>query len=689
MVHLSAIDQCHVVSGDGNTIINSEGEPIQCQQLEGLRHQITYNQLTKYVANLKESEKNPGGIIFTDEGKKILENLQSSEQGLAYMQANAPLFADCLNELGIQATSLQPKALSEAIIEKNPDIALTLIQYGGYSDEEIQLLQKPTATLSAHEKTHRQELWKRFTGETGRDGTGYKILQELQNQRGGNPDELSRISAAIPLLLAEQGKLNESVLFQSQYQQDSKNSVFWNHQAEISVQHVTKMSENYSMKEIKDDEIRTIINRTKEQILAKGKGGQLEDEKLLALASIINKNGRAENPTQRALGIQTILDLTAEGKNLNYGRTQLSEKINEWNQKYGKLLEGKKPDFYEKTIKGKEKQEQFIRQIAAYELAQTASKLMVAQEHGSEAAQTANLIDKYFGTQIGKRIGTEKIKEGMGHKVLGVDLHFSEAQIKKAGDIAKNIMTPSGIATFYLLKYGGVLMTIFNLIAFVQHRNPQALAYAGIGAGMTYSGVRSVRGNLVDTMFHPERKNFNMLGEINNSNPEILEELRVNGKFYEQIDLNNPQSEQIFKRKMNSIEDKEERKEEKERRKAKEKGESRRKQRYTPLLSKNEFLTVKTYDEEEKEKVTHGSLQRLLLKGADTEYIASLDDEEINQRNRYKTLEWLFRKNVKNGDLHEMEMLSDLIRKTKGGKINETKKIQTPLDRLLNREPQQ
>ncbi len=689
MVHLSAIDQCNVISGDGSPVKNVEGEPIQCQQLESLKHQITTKQLEKNVANLKEAEKNPGGVIFTEEGKKILENLQSSEQDIAYIQANAPLFAHVLNELGIQTTSLQPKDLSEAIIKKNADITLTLIQYGEYSDEEIQLLQKPTVTLSAHEKTQKQELWKRFTGETGRDGTGYKILQELQNQRGGNPDELSRVSAAIPLLLAGQGKINESVLFQSQYQQDAKNSVFWNHQAETSVQHVTKMSEEYSMKEIKDDEIRTIINRTKERILAKGKGGQLEDVQLLALASIINNNGRADNQAQRALGIQTILDLTAEGKNLNYGRVQLSEKINQWNQEYGKLLEGKKSDFYETTIKGKEKQEQFIRQIAAYELAQTASKLMVAQEHGSEAAQTANLIDKYFGTQIGKRIGAEKIKEGMGHKVLGVDLHFSEAQIKNAGDIAKNIMTPSGIATFYLLKYGGVLMTIFNLIAFVQHRNPQALAYAGIGAGMTYGGVRSVRGNLVDTMFHPERKNFHMLGEINNSNPEILEELRVNGKFYEQIDLNDPQSEQIFKRKMNSMKDKEERKEEKERRKAKEKGESRRKQRYTPLLSKNEFLTVKTYDEEGKEKVTNGSLQRLLLKGADTEYIASLDDKEVNQSNRYKTLEWLFRKNVKNGDLHEMEMLSDLIRKTKRGKINDKNGVQSSLDRLLNRETRQ
>lgn len=234
-----------------------------------------------------------------------------------------------------------------------------------------------------------------------------------------------------------------------------------------------------------------------------------DDPRLNLLGKIVHQKGQTTNIDEAKAAFQLIRDLQAEGRQLRFSPENMEKQALKW-QKRG---------VSEKELK-KQEHTKLLWQMAAYELSFVAEDLM---RTGDPKVQK-NISD------------LEKI-EGHGYQTTATVA--KDYNYQNAGNTAGKILSPTGFASGFLM-YTGLMTTILNLAYSIQnddYDNP----YIFLGAGTAYLGAKGISTNYLDTLMHPENREFNELAAIVHTplNPVITEILanKEEQAFLRHLDL--------------------------------------------------------------------------------------------------------------------------------------------------------
>jgi hypothetical protein len=549
-------------------------------------------------------------------------------------------------------------------------IADVIIQYGRILGSEIALLKKwkNNVPLTGSEEKSVLILQQKFVGTGGTDGIGQKALDDLQKNAALSDQqylkEWGKISAAIINILFLLG-MEEGFSYQAERIQQSENDERMVRIARSRKHFVVRIIEDHEFDvEDEDFDLRGVLREAKKKLLFFKK-----DSRVSEMAEWI-KNKGPKSAEHNAQVRQHLTDIFAETG--EYSFSSLEKHVMGW-RKSLQGMRGENRQYKLESLLSTSEAEYVLFHMALYELAVSIKEQMIYQEGKKRGLFSSSYMKRQEDLSIQEQKAFDDlderlfqdahdVREGVGF-VLSYDSlrKLSGGKIgdtfdyKNGGGVAHNALTPHGLATLYILGYGGMLTAAFNIMVFLQDRkNTLALAYAAGGITALYFGGEMLKKNSVDSFFHPERELSNTLSFLAQSTEgrKILYEFHRNIRFYKQIDL--LKGESLFRNTMEMRKKEEEMQRESRRKDAKMKGD------FIPPEEKYRYTVWK------KDFLEEGVLSDILLPGYDKTVVANMYDTQEIAETRYKTLDWLFENNIANERLFEVAKLSQRVLQAKG-----------------------
>jgi hypothetical protein len=563
---------------------------------------------------------------------KIQQGLRDSAKNIDHMSAvDRAKFRQALERIQpfLEAAEKQHDFHKQNVIS-------VLEKYAALLPSEVPVVEKwkKDISLTADDQKILDFAIKRMVGENT-DGWAQLEIKK-QNQSEKNRLELwFAIKSGMYLLGMEpeeiQKKLNKKM---PEYTEENREN--------LSL--TEKLSQAKHEFQFQNEDLREEADGYKQDLLiaaAKGDWKNIRDPRLMPMFAVLLQKNDAVMPEKvRGQAINVINQILGEGG--DYSFRELNEKANSWNTKFRKMKEGKKGEQLGK-IKNKPHEYKYLEQMAVYEFAVQAKEKM--EEVGK------------FEHEIGQKIGGIQIIEGSGFE-LAADLdQYSEKDFKEAGNMAKRMLSPAGMATFYVMQYGGLMMALMNLIAFVQSKgeNPQALAYTAMGFAAMKGGSEMTRSNAIDSFLNPEKKLYNDIAYLATKNRvDILQEYTINMDFYMQLDLSNRDQMRTILSKYRRTQKEKFNREVRDPAKEKKKGgHSVDIPKYTPGVRIADFLDG-------------GPLENMLVDGANIGILKKLSehDEDVDrQAVWYDAIKFLIDRKIGHGQLHSVQEISQQLPK--------------------------
>lgn len=389
-----------------------------------------------------------------------------------------------------------------------------------------------------------------------------------------------------------------------------------------------------------NDDIREETNRYKQELLVaatQGNWKQVGDARLMPILAVLLHDKGASIPEKvRGQAIQTINHVTTSGEH-QFSKRMLDEKAGKWNQGFSRMKEGKKGSQLG-SIERKPSEYVYLEHMAIYELA-------------IQAQEKMNGLG-IFEHEVGDNIGGIKITEGNGFSLEKDLSKYSAKDFEEAGSMAKRMLSPAGMATFYVMQYGGLLMALMNFILFVQNpkENQQALAYTAAGFAAMKWGSEMTRRNTIDSLLNPENKLFNQVAYLSTRHRvDILNEYAENMDFYMQLNLGERDKLKAifsnYRRTQKETFNKEKRDPAKKKKKKGNKVDIPKYQESAPI----------------KDFLDGGPLAEMLLDGADESVLKKMteDDTPGRQQVRYDAIKFLLDRKIGHGELSSVQEIAE------------------------------